>query len=472
MSRQTLAAGVGRVEITPPLTAPHAGWGAQLHELPDGVDQELLATVLVVSDGLETVAFCELELVILSRAESDAIRSAVAAELSIEPAQVRVCVSHNHAGPPPSAWNWTARGEAALAGYYALLPAQVAGAAREAKLALRPARIGWGRGESRVAVNRRETAPDGRTVTGVNQRGPTDPEVLVVRLDGIDGEPIAAIVGYTMHPTFLGPTNRLISPDWPGHMRAVFEQVTGAPCLFAQGATGDVGPGPKGFSDDLRAVHGLGAQVGCEAARVWLNLDLPARTYRHQRVWESGAPLGKWSSEPVAEGMPSVRGRAVSADLPLKTQIPVETARTDVDAAQARLDRLRDTGAPANEIEAATFATKRANMTLFRSTTYSGMSAAPVEIHLLQVGPIVFAGVEGEPFSELGKRVKRESPFDATWFGGYTGGWAGYVATAAEFPRGGYEVETSPFAETAADVLVAATLSALHDLANEEGRGR
>ncbi len=150
MSRQTLVAGVGRVEITPPLTAPHASWGAQLHDLPDGVDQGLLATVLVVSDSLETVAFCELELVILSRAESDAIRSAVAGELNIEPGQVRVCVSHNHAGPPPSAWNWTARGEAALAAYYALLPAQVAGAAREAKLALRPARIGWGRGESRV----------------------------------------------------------------------------------------------------------------------------------------------------------------------------------------------------------------------------------------------------------------------------------------------------------------------------------
>jgi len=26
------------------------------------------------------------------------------------------------------------------------------------------------------------------------------------------------------------------------------------------------------------------------------------------------------------------------------------------------------------------------------------------------------------------------SPFPATWFGGYTGGWAGYIPTPEEFP--------------------------------------
>lgn len=472
MSRPLLTAGVGRSIITPPLTAPHASWGAQLHVLPDGVDRDLLATVLVVSDGNETAAFCELELVILSRQESDAIRSAVAAEVNILPERVRVCVSHNHAGPPPSSWNWTTQGQAALAGYYALLPSLVAGAARQAALALRPAQVGWGRGESRVAANRRETAPNGRTVTGVNAAGEIDPEVLVVRIDGADGEPIAAIVGYTMHPTFLGPTNRVISPDWPGHMRHVFEQVTGSPCLFAQGATGDVGPGPKGYSDDLRAVHALGAQVGCEAARVWLSLDLPTVRYRHERVWESGAPLGKWTSEPFPEPESLVRSRETTVELPLREQLPVEIAQGNVDAAQATLDRLQASGAPATEIEAATFAVKRANMTLFRSTTYSGKSSAPVAIHLMQIGSAVFAGVEGEPFSALGTQVKRESPFTPTWFGGYTGGWAGYIATPEEFPRTGYEVETSPFAESAAGVLVEATVSALRDLADEQGRGR
>ncbi len=219
--------------------------------LADGIAQDLYATVLVVDDGTERAAFCELELVIISRAESDAIRAAVAEELGISPDQVRASVSHNHAGPPPSAWNWIAQGAEALASYYASLPSRVAGAAREAKLALKPAFVGFGRGACHVAVNRRETAPGGRTVTGVNPDGAIDPEVLVVRIDGVDGTSIGSIVAYTMHPTIHGAKQQADQFDWPGYLkRAVMEEITGAPCLFAQGATGDIGPGPLGFSDD------------------------------------------------------------------------------------------------------------------------------------------------------------------------------------------------------------------------------
>jgi hypothetical protein len=73
------------------------------------------------------------------------------------------------------------------------------------------------------------------------------------------------------------PSNRLLSPDWPGTLKRTVESITGATCLFAQGATGNIGPGPDGFTDDVRVVHRLGRQVGCEAARVYLGLDLPRR---------------------------------------------------------------------------------------------------------------------------------------------------------------------------------------------------
>ena len=333
-----------------------------------------------------------------------------------------------------------------------------------------PARVGWGRGESHVAVNRRETAPSGRTVTGVNPDGEIDPEVLVVRIDDEDGDPIAAIVGYTMHPTFLGPTNRLISPDWPGHMRRVFEGVTGATCLFAQGATGDAGPGPKGFTDDLKAVRSIGAQVGCEAARVWHSLDVPAVRYEHERIWESGAPLGKWRAVPVETPEPVVRTRSLTIDLPLSPQLPREEAIAQAEAAKARLESLKASGAPATEVEAATFVAKRSSMTRSRSEAYAGLASTPVALHLLQIGPVVFAGFEGEPFLATGKAIKSASPFPATWFGGYTGGWAGYIPTPEEFPRAGYEVDISPFADTAAGVVAEGTIAALNDLHNAGGR--
>ena len=465
MSQRQLSAGVGRVIITPPLIAPIAGWGAQLHVLPSGVEHDLVATVLVVSDGEETAAFCELELVVISKEESAAIAEAVAGELGIAPENVRVSISHNHNGPPPSAWNWVNQGIDALDAYYASLPYLTAGAAREAKLEMRPACLGWGKGQCFTAVNRRETAPNGRTITGVNPRGAIDPEVLVVRIDDLDRHPIAAIVGYTMHPTFLGPTNQLLSPDWPGHMRHVFEQVTGAVCLFAQGATGDIGPGPKGFTDRIDHVRAIGGQVGCEAARVWFGIDVPPVHYEHERIWESGASLGKWKAVRDPEPEPIVRTMTATVELPLRPLIPVEEAQAKLDEIQGRMTRLKAENAPADDVEAATFATKRANMTLSRSKWYYGKESTPIDVHLLRIGPVVFAGCEGEPFSETGKQIKAASPFPATWFGGYTGGWAGYVPTKEEFPRGGYEVDISPFTEDAADALAKGTIEALEELA-------
>src|SRR5688572_3705737 len=471
MATGTFRAGVGRVSITPPLSAPHASWGAQVHVLPDGVDADLWATALVVDDGVTTAAWVDLDLVIVSRQESDAIREAVAAAVGIPAQAVRVSVTHNHAGPPPSAWNWTHEGQATLDGYYALLPEYAAGAAKMAHAGLRPARVAAGSGESRVAVNRREIAPDGRPVTGVNPDGAIDPQVFVLRIDDREGGPLAAVVGYTMHPTTLGPSNRLISPDWPGHLKRTVEAITGATCLFAQGATGNIGPGPDGFTDDVRVVRRLGAHVGCEAARVYLGLQLPAVRYRHERVWESGAPLGKWTREPFPEPEPVVRVMSREIMLPLIEQPPESDARARVDEAQRRLDDLKARAAPATEIEAATFATKRANMTLSRAQMYGGREAFPVELHLLQIGPAMLVGTEGEPFAEIGLEIKAGSPWPATWFGGYTGGWAGYIPTPDAYPRGGYEVDTSPFAPEAAGRLVAETRAALEDLHGDAADG-
>jgi hypothetical protein len=466
MSEERFRAGVGRVRITPGLDVPHASWGAQVHVFPDGVETDLWATVLAVTDGATMAAFVDLDLVIIAREESDAIRAAVGQTLGIAPTRVRCSVTHNHAGPPPSAWDWT-EGADALRAYYRALPAAAAEAARLALRDLRPARIAADSGISRVAVNRRETAPDGRTVTGVNPHGPIDPQVFVARIDGMAGDPLAAIVGYTMHPTTMGPTNRLVSADWPGHLKRTVEAITGATCLFVQGATGDIGPGPDGFTDDVGVIRRIGAEVGAEAARVYLGMRLPPVRYAHERVWESGAPLGKWHAIALPEEEPVVRATERQVHLPVRPMPTLAEAEADVRDAVGHLNALKRQGASAAAIEAATFVAKRTNMTLFRVQTFGGRDRFPLRLHLLQIGPVVLAGAECEPFMAIGTAIKEQSPFARTWFGGYTGGWFGYVPMPDAYPHGGYEVDTSPYAPEAAAVLVAETVAALDDLTRQ-----
>lgn len=475
MNESTFRAGTGRATITPPLTVPHAGWGAQTHVTADGVETDLWATVLVVEDGQERAGLVDVDLVILTQDEADGIRKAVADVLDVAPKQVRVSLTHNHAGPPPSNWDWAADSKKALAAYYASLPGRAAAAAQMAVKTLRPARVGVAAGESRVAVNRRESVPGGRPATGVNPAGVTDPHVFLLRIDGTDERPLAAIVGYTMHPTTMGPTNRRFSADWPGHLKRTVEQLTGATCLFVQGATGNVGPGPEGFTDDARVIRKLGALVACEATRVYLGLHLPPVEFRHERIWESGAPLGKWRPVAVAEPAPKVRARARELQLPLLPQPPVAEAAARLEDEQRRLHDLIRRGAPPAEVEAATFVTKRANMALTRARMFGGRRDFPVELHLLQIGPAALAAITCEPFAEIALAIKARSPFPHTWFGGYHGAWSGYLPVPDEYPRKGYEVETTPFSTEAAARVIDGTVAALTDLYREwkaEGVGQ
>ena len=463
MTEPAFRAGTGRTIITPPLTVPHAGWGAQTHLFADGVETDLWATVLVLADGSEMAAIVDVDLVAVTPEDARAIRTEVARALGIGTEKVRVSETHNHAGPPPSTWAWMKDGAAPLKRYYETLPDLAASAAVMALRRVRPARVAVGTGESRVAVNRREKTPNGRMATGVNPDGVIDPQVFVARIDGRDGDPLAAIVGYTMHPTTMGPTNRYFSADYPGHLKRTVETITGATCLFAQGATGNVGPGPEGFTDDARVIRRLGAAIGAEAARVYFTLRIPPMQFRHERVWDSGAPLGKWVGVPEPEPDATVRVATRELRLPLTPQPSIPAAETMAEGARQRLNDLVHRRAPAAELEAATFVTKRTAMTLARARAFAGRSELPVELHLLQIGPAVLAGIPCEPFAEIGLAVKSRSPFPHTWFGGYVGGWSGYIPMPEEYPRGGYEVETSPFTPEAAGRVIEGTVAALQE---------
>jgi hypothetical protein len=464
-----LLAGVARADITPPLGIAHAGWGAQTHQRAAGVDLPLWATALALSDGAETVVIVDLDLIYLWDTEAPGALRAAAALTGLPASHIRLAYTHTHSGPINGAtWSsWVKEGAEMVPAYDAMLEHQIAGVARQALATMRPARVAAGAGEARINVNRRFQRPeDGATICGRNWGGPVDHQVQVLRIDARDGAPIAAVVNYACHPITVGPDCDLVTPDYPGVMKRVVEQATGATCLFLQGATGDIGPIQGCARGGQAEYRRLGSILGHEASRVWWELEPRRRQERYAGTLESGSPLAIYADEPLPDLDTTLRVGTREVRLPLKPFAPSAELATATAAHVERLDRLRAAGGDLEAIRAETMLAKRAAMRADLARRNEGQSHRTVTLQTFAIGDqIALPVVPGEPFCQIGLQVKERSPFPHTLFAGYANlGWA-YIPTADAYPLGGYEVEITPFAPEAAAMVVEESVALLRDLA-------
>lgn len=468
MAEGTLVAGVARTDITPPLGIAHAGWGAQTHQRAASVELPLWATALALGDGEQTVVLVDLDTMYLFREEGLAVRNAVAELTGLPHSHIRLSYTHTHSGPVSGkGWmSWMSEGAEMVEAYDQCLPHKIAGAAWAAMKDMRPVRIGAGRGHSAIAVNRRFQRPeDGAVIVGRNWDGPVDHEVQVVRIDGVDGQPLAALVNYACHPITVGPDCDAITPDYPGVMKRVVESATGATAFFLQGACGDIGPVRGVARNGQHEYRRLGAMLGHEASRVWWELEVPGRAERYQGTLESGSPLAIYADEPLPEAQRRLRVISRAVNLPTKQVGDLATFEAESAAHIARLNELRATGGDPEEIRRETMLAKRATMRAGLARDLAGKSERAVEIQGFALGSdIALLAIAAEPFAEIGLRIKADSPFASTLVSGYSNiDWA-YLPTASAYPLGGYEIEVTPFAPAAADLMVEACLSMLGDL--------
>jgi hypothetical protein len=455
--------GIARSIINPPLTVPQGGWGAQSHIYPEGIEADFWTTALYLKDEQTTAVIIDLDINNLNPDQTDKIRDRVASALGIEKSSVRVSTTHTHAGPVLR-FSYFREQQISINTYLEYLTEQTVGTALRASLEIKPAHAGAGYGKCYIGYNRRQRLDSGRMVTGYAKEGETDPTVCVLRFDNELGEPLASIVHFSCHPTMLGPSNRLASPEYPGVTKRIVEQLVGGTCIFLQGSAGDIGPGPEGFKDNMGAMKRIGTILGCEAAKILLDIPVQMTEDHFEDIVESGATLAMWRRKRKAKVDEALTVSSKIIQLPLQEMKPVEELRQIANEYQRKLLELNSIGAAINEIKAMTFQVKRANIMLQRSILYFGMPYADLEIHLIRLGEIVLIGLPVEPFSRIGVYIREHSPFAYTLLSGYSNGWVGYLPTEDEYARGGYEVETSPFSANAAEILIAEVLQILNDL--------
>src|SRR5262245_13585285 len=258
VAAQELRAGAAKIDITPPTGYAMWGYGAR-HDAPSvGVLDPLFARALVLSAGSERIAPVSLDLGRAPMRQSTAaIRSRVKEEAGVE--HLFLVGSHTHHGPVIELDNWP-KGQKS---YVRELEDKLAKVIIEAAKSAKPARLGVASKNVPFNRNRHSKRPDKLV----------DPELLVLRVEDHDGTPIAHAVNFAAHPTMHPAQVLKFSADYPGAMAKLVEEQTAAPCLFLQGAAGDLSanppPGVKGpeqFGQTLgKEVLAMAKSIGCKA---------------------------------------------------------------------------------------------------------------------------------------------------------------------------------------------------------------
>ena len=435
--------GVARGEITPPEGSYARNWGAAVHNTAEGVHRPLTATVLVLQ-AEETAP----PLVLVSadlgwwqdRDDEAFVRSGVLEALALPASNVLLCLTHTHAGPS------LCRAEGAGA-YLDQLRATLAALAVAALAELRPAILTVGVGACTLAVHRDFPDPDQpeRFLTGFHPDGPpADSTLLVGRItDPVTGVVRATLVNYACHPTTLGPTNRQISPDFVGEMRAIVEaQSDGAPCLFLQGASGELAPQQQ-YVSDTSVADAYGRCLGHSVLSTLAGMLPPSTVLRYKGMLSSGAPLALWEQEEQQVLPANGSASLLALTLPLKpllsrAELLVELGNTCDTAAQERLRRRI-----------------RVRESVGDGATFD------YPLWVWTLGLIRVVAHPGEAYSALQTTLRAAFPHEAVFVVNVANGHYGYLPPADLYSQDLYSVWQTPLAAGCLEAVIAASVSAL-----------
>lgn len=402
---QSLLAGFGRSDITPLLGTQLVGYDARARRA-EGVHDPLLARALVLERAGERWALIACDLCFVGHKMTAAVRTEIARQTGIPPANIWVAATHTHSGPD----------DEDAGGWERPLAELVADAVTQACEALQPAQIGAGFGTLYgYSINRRWI------------ERPVDPAVLVARIDDAAGRPLGLVTGFACHAVVMGSDSRQISADWPGQACQILEEALGhdSTCLFFQGGCADINPLVAGVRTRFDSGHAV-VSIGNISAYYGSQGD-PERWNIGNRAGGTFAEVEELAVAFAAEA------QRVAAGVHPQPGVGVWSEQLTVDAARDPQEPALAIPRPFDAIDPATLTDSQGRL--------------PAEIMLLGVGDLLLVGEPGEVFSETAVRFRIELQYlgyARPFLVGYANGRLDYLPEPRAYDEGGYEV-TYPF---------------------------
>jgi hypothetical protein len=230
-----LTANVSSVDITPPLSMKYTlgGYGERMNKPAEGIHDHIWAKALTLKKGDRKYALITLDILGLPQnVKSDLVKRLSGTGWSME--NMMFLPSHSHGSLEMAALNSKNLLNNPNLGIFqpellAFLLDKLENLIKETDRNYQPVKIGTGSAMLEGLNRNRRKDPD------------IDKELTVTRIDLVNGKPLAALVNWTAHPTFLGGTDMLVSAEWPGYLQTELQQLigNGLTALYYNGAEGD-----------------------------------------------------------------------------------------------------------------------------------------------------------------------------------------------------------------------------------------
>ena len=415
--------GFARELITPPRGVPLAGYFDPRYNV--GVLDELYVRVLLLQAGSTVTGIISLDLIQTSDRLLTAIGSALR-EAGIAFAEdLLIAATHTHTGPNVGGLFYETPAD--FDEYIRIVAQKTVIAVRRAQANLYTSTLECGSViNNPFAFNRRYLMKDGSVVTNPGKLNPdiVRPEGTVDREIGIllvrqEGEPTGLLLNIVNHCDTTGGDR--VSADWPGHLEDYVQERLGfnLPVITLVGASGNINhfdihsEDPQASYEEARRIgHGYG-QIVC--GQLQALTQIPTGEVRTDSLTVT-LPYRQLSESELAEARKALAETEV-------IDMEITKPLTSEDLAQRNPRTLRFFAKQYLEFDKKTRGTARDfRMAAIKIDDTLGIVTLPCE-----------------PFTEIGLRIKEQSPFSRTFVVSLANGSAGYIPLEECFPRGGYE---------------------------------
>ena len=449
----TFQVGFATVNINPPL-----GIGMLSYYVPrfaKGFLDDLEASAMVMVCGGEPIVLISVDTCLIREGKCWQYRKDIEAKAGIPAKRIFISATHTHTGPFVEPEDMFAAPEEPIHRYADFLGERLTDVVCMAMSDLKPARMGFcvGQAPDRVAYIRRYKMKNGSTWTCppindpdiLHPIGTLDQRVHVLRFDREGAESIV-LMNYGVHADTVN--GDLICSDWPGWTRrTIAKALDGTKCMCFVGAQGDVGSthvNPCGgdmndteisFDNEMKS-PGMARFVGRALAGTIL------------QVYDKVEYIDVDSIDIMEKAI------QVDANIPDPADLPRAHLYKELH------DAGKDDEIPFTAMELTTVVAEATRMCHLEN----GPDQFELVLTGVRIGSVAMIGVPGEPFTEIGVRIKDTEGWDMIMPCCLTNGSNGYFPTKDAFEEGGYEARSSNYRADVFDKIVQGGKDLLADL--------